>query len=221
MLTSGCAVDAAESALPLNMSPMCSVVDFSESGCVYRSKPASAEWTTRRRRVNAPSRQHLPCRSLTGVQCQTLLCDLCEVGCLVVVVVKREVGVFDVPFLVPFIRSRVRLARDREKTRRASKQLLGDDVRRVIVFPWCEQRAVRVECEGGPHRRAVERTTTLAISGCSLFQRSFASTLQQSAGRRSTPRSGCARGKISHASSPEEHNWAAAGERGWPGHRQP
>ena len=32
-LTSGCTVDAAESDLPLSLSPKCSVVDFSESGC--------------------------------------------------------------------------------------------------------------------------------------------------------------------------------------------
>ena len=36
MLTEGCMEEAAESALPLNLSPMCSVVDFSESGCEQR-----------------------------------------------------------------------------------------------------------------------------------------------------------------------------------------
>ena len=38
--TAGCREDAAESALPLNLSPKCSVVDFSESG--YRRGYASA-----------------------------------------------------------------------------------------------------------------------------------------------------------------------------------
>ena len=36
-LTAGSAVDAAESALPLSLSPRCSVVDFSESGCTSTS----------------------------------------------------------------------------------------------------------------------------------------------------------------------------------------